>query len=95
MSLALPIAARSETGQSADARLAGLVVAAVAVGLMALAAYSPKVLGDGDTWSQPLPAQAISAADATVYNSNGLSQNIESPSRMPYRAIPRLGGIPE
>jgi hypothetical protein len=64
MSLALPIAARSETGQSADARLSGLVLAAVAVGLMALTAYSPKVLGDGDTWSHLATGEWIIAHGA-------------------------------
>jgi hypothetical protein len=50
MSVAAPLA-RSENALSSDARLAGLGIAAIAIFLFALAAFSPKVLGDGDTWS--------------------------------------------
>jgi hypothetical protein len=50
MSVALPFV-RSENALSSDARLAGLGLAAIAIFLFALSAFSPKVLGDGDTWS--------------------------------------------
>jgi hypothetical protein len=49
MSLALPcpVGARAE---SYDARISGLVVALTAITLFALAAFSPAVFNDGDTW---------------------------------------------
>jgi hypothetical protein len=50
MSVALPFV-RSENALSSDGRLAGLGLAAIAIFLFALSAFSPKVLGDGDTWS--------------------------------------------
>ena len=50
MSVALPFV-RSENALSSDARLAGLGLAAIAIFLFALTAFSPRVLGDGDTWS--------------------------------------------
>jgi hypothetical protein len=50
MSFALPFV-RSAGDEGAEARLAGLGLAAVAVALFALAAFSPAVLGDGDTFS--------------------------------------------
>ena len=49
MSLALPLAARSARAEGA--RESGIIVALVAVALFALTAFSPAVLGDGDTWS--------------------------------------------
>ncbi len=51
MSLALPSAARSASSETSEARASGLVLALVAVSLFALTAFSPAVLGDGDTWS--------------------------------------------
>ena len=51
MSIALPLSARSESGETAEARLSGLAIALIATFLFALSAFSPKVLGDGDTWS--------------------------------------------
>jgi hypothetical protein len=51
MSLALPTAARSASAEDSDARTSGLILALVAVSLFALTAFSPAVLGDGDTWS--------------------------------------------
>jgi hypothetical protein len=51
MSLALPTAARSASSETSEARASGLVLALVAVSLFAVAAFSPAVLGDGDTWS--------------------------------------------
>ena len=50
MSFALPFV-RSASDDAAEARLAGLGLAAIAVFLFTLAAFSPQVLGDGDTWS--------------------------------------------
>jgi hypothetical protein len=50
MSFALPLV-RSVSDQGAEARLAGLGLAAIAIALFALAAFSPAVLGDGDTFS--------------------------------------------
>jgi hypothetical protein len=49
MSLALPFV-RPLTDDATEARLGGLSLAAIAIFLFALAAYSPQVLGDGDTW---------------------------------------------
>ena len=50
MSFALP-ALRSASNEGAEARFAGLGLAAIAIALFALAASSPAVLGDGDTFS--------------------------------------------
>ena len=50
MSFALP-AVRSASDEGAEARVAGLGIAAVAIALFALTAFSPAVLGDGDTFS--------------------------------------------
>ena len=50
MSFALPFV-RSASDEGLDARLAGLGLAAIAIALIALAAFSPAVLGDGDTFS--------------------------------------------
>jgi integrase len=50
MSLAFPLV-RSVSDDPSDARLAGLGLAAIAIFLFALAAFSPQALGDGDTWS--------------------------------------------
>src|SRR5208283_5203256 len=47
---ALPFV-RAESRPASDARVAGLGLAAVAIFLFALSTFSPKVLGDGDTWS--------------------------------------------
>ena len=51
MSLALTAAVRSATSKLSEARVSGLVLALAAVFLFAVAAFSPSVLGDGDTWS--------------------------------------------
>ena len=51
MSLALPTAARSARPEISEARESGLLVALAAVFLFAVSAFSPAVLGDGDTWS--------------------------------------------
>ena len=50
MSLALPFA-RAASDDAAETRVAGLGLAAIAVFLFTLAAFSPQVLGDGDTWT--------------------------------------------
>jgi hypothetical protein len=50
MSSALPFA-RSASNELPETRLAGLGVAAISLFLFTLAAFSPHVLGDGDTWS--------------------------------------------
>ncbi len=64
MSLALPIAARSESGQTSDARLSGLTIALAATFLFALSIFSLKVLGDGDTWSHLATGEWILAHGA-------------------------------
>ncbi len=51
MSLALPAAARSTRPEISEARESGLVLALAVVFLFAVSAFSPAVLGDGDTWS--------------------------------------------
>src|SRR5271170_4955260 len=50
MSFAVPFV-RSAGDESAKAGFAGLGLAAIAISLFALAAFSPAVLGDGDTFS--------------------------------------------
>jgi hypothetical protein len=50
MSFALPLA-RSAGNELSETRLAGLGLAATSLVLFTLAAFSPHVLGDGDTWS--------------------------------------------
>ena len=50
MSFALPFV-RSASDEGAEPRLTGLGLAGVAIALFALAAFSPAVLGDGDTFS--------------------------------------------
>jgi hypothetical protein len=50
MSFALPFA-RSSGHEGAEARVAGFGLSAIAIALFALAAFSPAVLGDGDTFS--------------------------------------------
>src|SRR5579872_4686956 len=63
MSFALPFV-RSASDDAAEARLAGLGLAAIAIFLFSLAAYSPKVLGDGDTWSHIATGEWILAHGA-------------------------------
>jgi hypothetical protein len=60
MSFALPFA-RSASNELPETRLAGLGLAAIAVFLFALAAFSPRVLGDGDTWSHVATGEWIIA----------------------------------
>jgi hypothetical protein len=49
MSFALPLA--RSANELSETRLAGLGLAAISLFLFTLAAFSPHVLGDGDTWS--------------------------------------------
>jgi len=63
MSVALPFA-RSASDDAAEARLAGLGLAAIAIFLFSLAAFSPQVLGDGDTWSHVATGEWILAHGA-------------------------------
>jgi hypothetical protein len=64
MSFALPFA-RSASNELPETRLAGLGLAAIAVFLFTLAAFSPHVLGDGDTWSHVATGEWIIAHAAT------------------------------
>src|SRR5271170_343527 len=63
MSFALPFV-RSASDQGAEARLAGLGLASIAIALFALAAFSPAVLGDGDTFSHLATGEWIIAHGA-------------------------------
>src|SRR5690242_12323298 len=60
MSVALP-SVRSASDDASDVRLAGLGLAAIAIFLIALAAFSPRVLGDGDTFSHVAAGEWIIA----------------------------------
>ena len=60
MSFALPFV-RSVSDDASENRLAGLGLAAIALFLFALAAFSPQVLGDGDTWSHVATGEWIIA----------------------------------
>ncbi len=76
MSLALPFV-RPLTDDATEARLGGLGLAAIAIFLFALAAYSPRVLGDGDTWWHITTGQwiishgAVPRADPFSYSMPG------------------------
>jgi hypothetical protein len=63
MSLALPLV-RFRSEPSSDARLEGLGLAAIAIFLFALSTVSPRVLGDGDTWSHLATGEWIIAHGA-------------------------------
>jgi hypothetical protein len=63
MSFALPFA-RSASNELSETRLAGLGLAAIALFLFTLAAFSPQVLGDGDTWSHVATGEWIIAHGA-------------------------------
>ncbi len=67
MSLALPIAASSESRETPDARLSGLTIALAATFLFALSIFSLKVLGDGDTWSHLATGEWILAHGAAPH----------------------------
>ena len=60
MSFALPFV-RSVSDDASETRLAGLGLAAIAIFLFTLAAFSPQVLGDGDTWSHVATGEWIIA----------------------------------
>ncbi len=76
MSLVLPFV-RPLTDDATEARLGGLGLAAIAIFLFALAAYSPQVLGDGDTWLHITTGQwiishgAVPRADPFSYSMPG------------------------
>src|ERR1700722_6049857 len=63
MSFALPLV-RSVSDDASETRFAGLGVATIAVFLFTLAVFSPKVLGDGDTWSHVATGEWIVAHGA-------------------------------
>src|SRR3984957_18998930 len=63
MSFALPLV-RSVSDDASETRFAGLGVATIAVFLFTLAVFSPKVLGDGDTWSHVATGEWIIAHGA-------------------------------
>ena len=63
MSVVLPIV-HSTSDDVSESRVAGLGLAAVAIFLFALAAFSPQVLGDGDTWSHVATGEWIIAHGA-------------------------------
>ena len=63
MSFALPFV-RSASDEGAETRLAGLGLAAIAIAMFALAAFSPAVLGDGDTFSHLATGEWIIAHGA-------------------------------
>lgn len=60
MSFALPFA-RSASNELSETRLAGLGLAAISLFLFTLAAFSPQVLRDGDTWSHVATGEWIIA----------------------------------
>jgi hypothetical protein len=63
MSFALSFV-RSVSDDASENRLAGLGLAAIALFLFTLAAFSPQVLGDGDTWSHVATGEWIIAHGA-------------------------------
>ena len=63
MSFALPFV-RPVSDDASETRLAGLGLAAIAIFLFTLAAFSPQVLGDGDTWSHVATGEWIIAHGA-------------------------------
>src|ERR1700722_6837982 len=63
MSFAFP-SVGSVSHDASETRLAGLGLAAIAIFLFALAAFSPQVLGDGDTWSHVATGEWIIAHGA-------------------------------
>jgi hypothetical protein len=60
MSFALPFT-RSASNELSETPLAGLGLAAILLFLFTLAAFSPRVLGDGDTWSHVATGEWIIA----------------------------------
>ncbi len=66
MSVALPIV-RFRSDEASGAPLTALGLAAIAIFLFALATFSPKVLGDGDTWSHLATGEWIIAHRAVPW----------------------------
>ncbi len=66
MSIALPIV-RFRSDEASGASLTGLGLAAIAILLFALSTFSPKVLGDGDTWSHLATGEWIIAHRAVPW----------------------------
>ena len=64
MTLAQPIAAPAKDARGAETRVAGLAIALVALFLFALAAFSPRALGDGDTFAHLATGEWILAHGA-------------------------------
>jgi hypothetical protein len=63
MSFALPLV-RSVSDDASETRFAGLGLATIAIFLFTLAVFSPKVHGDGDTWSHVATGEWIIAHGA-------------------------------
>ena len=66
MSFALPIV-RLRSDEASGAPLTGLGLAAIAIFLFVLSTFSPKVLGDGDTWSHLATGEWIIAHRAVPW----------------------------
>jgi hypothetical protein len=98
MSFALPFV-RAASDDASEARLSGLGLAAVAIFLFMLAAFSPQVLGDGDTWSHVATGEWIIAhgaaprADPFSHSMPGAPWNAHEWLSEVLLALPfRLGG---
>ena len=76
MSFALPFA-RSASNELSETRLAGLGLAAISLFLFTLAALSPQVLGDGDTWSHVATGEWI-LAHGSVPHADPFSHSMAS-----------------
>ena len=74
MSFAVPLV-RSVSDDASETRLAGLGLAAIAIFLFTLAAFSPQVLGDGDTWSHVATGEWI-LAHRTVPSADPFSHSM-------------------
>jgi hypothetical protein len=66
MSFALP-SVGSVSHDASETRIAGLGLAGIAIFLFTLAAFSPQVLGDGDTWSHVATGEWIIAHGAAPH----------------------------
>jgi hypothetical protein len=76
MSFALPFV-RSASDELSETRLAGLGLAAISLFLFTLAAFSPQVLGDGDTWSHVATGEWI-LAHGSVPHADPFSHSMAS-----------------
>ncbi len=76
MSFALP-SVRSVSDDASEPRLTGLGLAAIAIFLFTLAAFSPQVLGDGDTWSHVATGEWI-IAHGTAPHADPFSHSMAS-----------------